>query len=92
MPRLYCFDIRQGEYDELLEEYKNYLLTAESYICDNGKVNWKSFTIFLEKLINLEQEFVNQRAEEINHQIKKMKTFEKKKSKFTNTFAPLDQD
>jgi len=42
LPRVYCFDIKTGNLEKLIEMFKNYLINATSYINDNGKINFNA--------------------------------------------------
>lgn len=40
LPRLYCFNIREGQFEILIQIYKDYLEDATAYLNDNGMINW----------------------------------------------------
>lgn len=50
LPRVYCFDIKKGNLDKLVEMFKNNLIENGVYINDNGLINWKGLEILLSKL------------------------------------------
>lgn len=40
LPRIYCFDIKKGNLDKLLEMYKKNLIKNNEYINHDGVINW----------------------------------------------------
>lgn len=48
LPKMFCFGIREGHLNDLLEKYKEYLIKREDYINDAGKIDWKNVTSLLE--------------------------------------------
>ncbi len=42
LPRVYCFDIKTGNLEKLIEMFKKYLKNATSYINDGGKINFNA--------------------------------------------------
>jgi 5'-3' exoribonuclease 1 len=48
LPKMFCFGIREGHLNDLLEKYKEYLIKCEDYINNSGKVDWKNVTRLLE--------------------------------------------
>jgi len=48
LPKMFCFGIREGHLNDLLEKYKEYLCKREDYINNLGRVDWKNVTHLLE--------------------------------------------
>jgi 5'-3' exoribonuclease 1 len=53
LPRMFCFGIREGHLNDLLEKYKEYLCKREDYINNAGKIDWKN----VERLLEIAKEF-----------------------------------
>lgn len=53
LPKLFCFGIREGHLNDLLEKYKEYLGKRDDFINDSGKIDWKN----VENLLSIAKEF-----------------------------------
>ena len=40
LPRGYCFDIRQGNFEALIDSFKNHLKTSKAYINNYGIIDF----------------------------------------------------
>lgn len=59
LPRQFCFDIESHSLlEEIIVTYKSYLEHADSYLQDNGTINWISFKNFLNQLSKLEDRVI----------------------------------
>lgn len=39
LPRCYCYDIREGHIERLIDGFKEFLLTCENYLLEEDSVN-----------------------------------------------------
>lgn len=39
LPRVFCFDIREGTIESLIDLFKKHLTTTNSYLVEDGKIN-----------------------------------------------------
>jgi len=61
LPRCYCFNIREGNFEELIEQYKTMLKNTEQYINESGVINWKGLQKLLHILSKFERTFIEER-------------------------------
>ena len=59
LPRLYTFQIRTGRFDTLLDCFKTFLTTTDSYISDEGVINFDALQYLIELIVPKEMEFLN---------------------------------
>lgn len=71
LPRLYCFNIREGQFEILIQIYKDYLENATAYLNDNGKINWQGLDVLLKKVSEIELEFIGDKASQLTGEYKK---------------------
>ena len=50
LPRIYCFDIRIGTIEPLVDLFKKHLTNANDYIVHRGDINYKELLSLLELL------------------------------------------
>ena len=63
LPRVYCFDIKTGNLEKLIEMFKNYLIHATSYINDTGKINFNALQILMKSISKFEIEFMSDKLD-----------------------------
>ncbi len=61
LPRLYCFDIKEGNFEIILEEFKLFLCETDSYLQDRGKINWGPLLQMVSRLSKFELKFMGDR-------------------------------
>ncbi|EGR32559.1 hypothetical protein IMG5_077960 [Ichthyophthirius multifiliis] len=64
IPRLYCFNIREGQFEILIQIYKNYIKEAKEYLNNMGYINWKGMYELIKQISNYEKEFIGDKADE----------------------------
>lgn len=62
LPRLYCFNIREGQFEILIQIYKDYLENATEYLNNNGMINWVGLDLLIKKVSEIELEFIGDKA------------------------------
>ena len=67
LPRIYCFDIKRGNLDNLIKIFKKYLKTADNYINDDGIINWNGMEKLLNLLAKFEYKFMRDRLIEFEN-------------------------
>lgn len=70
LPRVYCFDIRQGTVEVLIDSFKEFLKNTKSYVSDCGKINWESFSNLMLLLSKFEIIALERRADEMKAELK----------------------
>lgn len=65
LPRIFCFDIREGSIESLIELFKKHLLKADSYMVDAGELNIQEFSKLLELLTGFEKLCLDDRQREM---------------------------
>lgn len=73
LPRCYCFDIREGNIEELIQKYKEHIVKAESYINDFGIINFKEMENLLKLMKDFEMKFIADRKNESDKELMKYK-------------------
>jgi 5'-3' exonuclease len=58
LPKVFCLDIRKGYLDKLVDMYKEFLCITTDYIIRDGKLNYKTFELLVEKIAHWEEEFL----------------------------------
>ena len=56
--QLYCMSTKKGNFDEIIEIFKKTLPTLGGYLSDKGVINWPLFSVFLTKIIKLENKMI----------------------------------
>ena len=54
VPKMFCFDIRKGYLDKLLELFKQFLIETNGYLIHQAKINFKNFELLVKKLADWE--------------------------------------
>ncbi|CAD8062450.1 unnamed protein product [Paramecium sonneborni] len=70
LPRVYCFDIKQGTVELIIDTFKQFLEQCDDYVTDNGWINWKSMPLLIQLLSAFEIKAIEKRLEELKKQIK----------------------
>lgn len=65
LPRVFCFDIRQGTLEALITLFKNNLQECDDYLTKRGQINWTQFTVFMKKLSEFEVLALESRVHEM---------------------------
>ncbi|CAD8183733.1 unnamed protein product [Paramecium pentaurelia] len=65
LPRIYCFDIRIGTIEPLVDLFKKHLINANDYIVQRGDINYKELLSLLELLQGFEKLCINDRQQEM---------------------------
>ncbi|EAS07144.2 XRN 5'-3' exonuclease amine-terminal protein (macronuclear) [Tetrahymena thermophila SB210] len=71
LPRLYCFNIREGQFEILIQIYKDYLVEADSYLNDNGHINWVGLQQIIQRIAEVELDFIGDKATDITKEYKR---------------------
>ncbi|KAL4436223.1 hypothetical protein ABPG74_018207 [Tetrahymena malaccensis] len=71
LPRLYCFNIREGQFEILIQIYKDYLVEADQYLNDNGHINWVGLQQVIQRIAEVELEFIGDKASDITKEYKR---------------------
>jgi len=58
VPKMFCFDIRKGYLDKLLDLFKQFLIETNGYLIKNAKINFVNFEKLVKKLANWELELI----------------------------------
>lgn len=58
LPKMFCFDIRKGYIEKLLELHKNFLIENNGYLLNNGVINFINFEKLVQKLSEWELNLV----------------------------------
>ncbi|CAK71646.1 unnamed protein product (macronuclear) [Paramecium tetraurelia] len=70
LPRVYCFDIKQGTVELLIDTFKSFLEQCDEYVTQDGWINWKSMSLLVQVLSKFEIKAIEKRVEELKKQIK----------------------
>ncbi|CAD8157271.1 unnamed protein product [Paramecium pentaurelia] len=70
LPRVYCFDIKQGTVELLIDTFKSFLEQCDEYVTQDGWINWKSMNLLVQVLSKFEIKAIEKRLEELKKQIK----------------------
>jgi 5'-3' exoribonuclease 1 len=65
LPRVFCFDIRLGTLEDLINLFKQHVIEASDYLNDRGRINWKEFTRLMKRLSRFERVAMENRESEI---------------------------
>ena len=58
LPKMFCFDIRKGYLENLLELFKDFLIENNDYLIQDAKINFKNFEKFVKKLAEWELDLI----------------------------------
>lgn len=58
LPRVFCMDIKVGNFDILIEIFKEILVESDGYINEKGIINWKRAVVLFKKIANFELKFI----------------------------------
>ncbi|CAD8069108.1 unnamed protein product [Paramecium sonneborni] len=70
LPRVYCFDIKQGTVELLIQTFKQFLEQCDDYVTEDGWINWKSMSLLVKLLSVFEIKAIEKRLEELKKQMK----------------------
>ncbi|CAK76108.1 unnamed protein product (macronuclear) [Paramecium tetraurelia] len=65
LPRIFCFDIRIGTIEPLVDLFKNHLTNANDYLVHRGDINYKELISLLDLLQGFEKLCINDRQQEM---------------------------
>lgn len=54
LPRCYCFDIREGNLEEILDSYKEHLKTAPKFINNDGIIDFEALQLLMKRFSEFE--------------------------------------
>ena len=80
--KLFCMNTKKGNFDEIIEIFKNTLKKLKGYISFNGKVNWKRFLILITEVENMEIKMIRTTRDDMQSFLDQMN---KKKFAFMKT-------
>lgn len=61
LPKMFCFDIRKGYLDRLIEMFKQFLCEANEFLIVNNRINFRAFEGFIRKLAKWELELIGEK-------------------------------
>lgn len=79
LPRCYCFDIREGNIEELIQKYKDHIVKADNYLNNFGIIDFKEMENLLKLMKDFEMKFIADRKNESDKELKKVQESQKKK-------------
>ena len=56
--KLYCMSTKKGNFDEIIDIFKDTLPTLGDYLTDKGRINWVPFLKFLKRISHLENKMI----------------------------------
>lgn len=68
--KLYCMNIKKGNFDEIIDKFKKTLAGLDGYITDNGKVNWRRFLVLCKAVLYMEPKMIKTTMNEMTDFIK----------------------
>ena len=75
--QLYCMSTKFGNFDEMVEIFKNTLPTLGGYLSVNGVINWKNFLVFLKNIEKMEGKMIKTTLGEMKDTLRETKTNQK---------------
>jgi 5'-3' exoribonuclease 1 len=76
LPRVFCMDIKMGNFDKLIEIFKETLVELDGYINEKGVICWNRAIKLFKKISEFELKFIGDKLEE---QVAQQKTAQKYK-------------
>lgn len=67
--KLYCMSTKKGNFDEIIEIFKQTLPTLGDYLTNKGRINWGPFLVFLKKIRHLENKMIATTLEQMKEYI-----------------------
>lgn len=64
LPRVFCMDIKVGNFDKLIEIFKETLVELDGYINEKGVINWSRAVKLFKKIAEFELKFINDKLDE----------------------------
>ena len=64
LPRIFCMDLKTGNFEKVLEAFKEALVAMDDYILDKGVISWTNAVVLLRKIAQFELEFIENKLEE----------------------------
>lgn len=68
--KLYCMNTKKGNFDEMLEKFKESMAESDGYMSDRGKVNWKRFLAMLKKVLYMENKMIKTTQSDMKKYVK----------------------
>jgi 5'-3' exoribonuclease 1 len=72
LPRCYCFDIREGNIEALIDKYKEHIVKADNYLNNYGIINFHEMENLLRLMQEFEMKFIADRKNESDKAVKQM--------------------
>lgn len=58
LPKMFCFDIRKGYLEKLINLFKEFLVETNGYLIKNARINFQNFEKILKKLAGWEMDLI----------------------------------
>ncbi len=58
VPKMFCFDIRKGYLEKLLDMFKEFLIETNGYLLQDNRINFKNLEKFVKKLSEWELDLI----------------------------------
>lgn len=75
LPRCFAYNIRVSSIEDLIDAFKEFLLTTEDYVVGPEKLNIKSLTALANAVAIREGKFIGEKAEEFEKDAKEKNSF-----------------
>ena len=75
--QLYCMSTKFGNFDEVIDIFKEQLPKLNGYLSDKGKVNWENFIVFLRSIVKMENKMIKTTLDEMNDLVRETKASKK---------------
>jgi 5'-3' exoribonuclease 1 len=66
LPRVYCFDIKEGTIESLIDMFKDHLKNCENFVTNRGKINWVELKRLMNRLALFEIEATKKKEKTLN--------------------------
>jgi len=76
LPRVFCMDIKIGNFDKLIEIFKETLIESDGYINEKGVIVWYRAVKLFKKIAEFELKFIGDKLQEQENQQKLAYRFE----------------
>jgi hypothetical protein len=84
--KLYCMSTKKGNFDEVIDIFKQTIPTLGGYLSDKGEINWKNFSTLLSNVTRIENKMIDTTLDQMEDYLR-----ETKKSK-TSLFVDDDHE
>jgi 5'-3' exonuclease len=75
--QMYCMSTKMGNFDEMVEIFKNTLPTLGGYLSNKGYINWDKFAVFLKNIQRLEGKMIKTTLDEMKDSLRETRTSQK---------------